>query len=224
MTHVLQVFGRFYAFWKFLMEPLAQATGRRVTANTISVVRTFGAPFVILFVLFGWPLLGFIVFLISALADGFDGAVAGARIKMGFTDDPKLGAFLDSFCDKMYFIVLMVGILPLGDFEAVPLPLKTSFYIVCFALLAIETVLGGIRMSDYQHERRMNGIDHKERLLKSTLVGKLKFLLQMIGAGGLIFAQPRLDHWAFYVGLTCFALSMPFALESLVQKLRARRA
>lgn len=224
MTQILAAFGTFYGFWKSLLEPLARATGRRVTANTITVMRTFGAPFVILFVLLGSPVTGFVIFLISALADGFDGAVAAARLKLGFADDPKLGAFLDSFCDKMYFILLLVGIMPLGDYEEVPIILKTLFYIACFALLVIETVLAGIRMSDYQYERRMSGADHKERLLKSTMVGKLKFLLQMIGAGGLIFAQPRLDHWAFYVGLLCFSLSVPFALESLVQKLRARRA
>lgn len=224
MTKIVSVFGSFYKFWRSLIEPIARATGRRVTANTITVTRTFGAPFTILFVLLGWPRLGFGMFLISALADGFDGAVATARVKLGFTDDQKLGAFLDAFCDKMFFIMLLIGVLPLGDYEEVPVVLKTIFYAVCGGLLIIETILAGIRMSDYQHERRMNGTDHKERLLKSTLVGKLKFLLQMIGAGGLIFAQPKLDHWAFYVGLTCFALSLPFALESLIQKLQARRA
>ncbi|MDP3985282.1 MAG: CDP-alcohol phosphatidyltransferase family protein [bacterium] len=223
MTEILAAFSSFYGLWKSFIEPAARAAGRVTTANTITVIRTFGAPIVIVLIFFDWPLAAFILFLVSAVADSFDGAVAGARKRMGFVDNPKLGEFMDAFCDKLFFTILLVGILPMGSYESVPLGFRGIMVVTCITLFLIELALAGVRMSDYQHELRMNGIEHKERLLKATAAGKLKFLLENIGVGGLVFSQPDHHHWAFYVAMTSFLLALPFALKSLVQKLRARR-
>ncbi len=224
MKNVLRGFSIFYQAWKAFIEPIATLTGRHVTANSISVLRIFGAPFVVISTFFGWPMLGFWIFVVSALGDSFDGSVAQARLKLGYQDDPKLGAFIDAFADKMFWISLTTALLPLGKYDHVPSLARTVFLTSCIFLLLIEIVLAVIRVSDYQHERHLSDTRPHARLIKATGAGKIKFILENIGVGGLIVTQRPHNEWAFYVGATALLLAIPFAVRSLREKLRARRA
>ncbi len=230
-------FDIFYEWWKKLIHPLAIIVGRRVSANYISVGRTLGAiPIVVLAVLFRQTIPAFVLFVICALADAFDGEVARARKELdekegtSFHDDEKLGAAMDAVCDKIFFLLLAIGLLPSSNYAPLPAWAKAAFLIACIAIFILETILLAVRLQDYWFEEKIHQlaekihevIDHVERLLKATKFGKLKFLLECVGMGGWIFAQPHLHSWSFYVGLGCFVIAIPFAAKSLLEKLVAR--
>ncbi len=223
MEHVLKVFGEGYAKWRGLVRPLAKVIGRRVSANTISVLRPFGAPLVVLLAAFDHPGIAVVTYIILALTDALDGAVATARQEMGYQDDPKLGAFMDAFCDKLFWLVIVSGLFSMGSYEHVDVWAVVLFLVACVALVVTEGALAVVRLADYSYERTQNGHAHKERLLPATRAGKLKFVIECIGAGGLVFTQPNLDFWSFYVALGCFVAALPFAIKSLAEKLQARR-
>jgi phosphatidylglycerophosphate synthase len=212
-------FGQARHSWRGFNEPVAKFIGARVSANTITVLRTVFAPAIVALVYFDWVWSAFWLFVACGLGDSLDGMVATARQKLGFQDDPKLGAFLDAFCDKIFWMMVSIGVLPMLDYQEVP-KLTTVIIVTFGALWLIESALAIVRVSDYAHERQSL---NNRRLLKSTHTGQLKFTLEMVGLGGIILAQPHLYHWAFFVGLACSSIAVPFAWRSLLQKLDARK-
>lgn len=220
MEEVLSTFGSLYkGVRRYLNRPLARALAPYVTANTVTVVRALaGAPLVLALLFFDLKIAAFCMYVIAGYLDSFDGSLATVRRDMGYQDDEALGAFLDAFCDKVFMLAILAGLIPLTILE--PKFLATGFLTVLLIVLTVETILGAIRVQDYQHEKSVG--DHK-RLLKASLTGKLKFTLEIIGAGGLVLSSPALNHWAAYVGLACLALSLPFGLRSLTEKLKARK-
>ena len=117
---ILKNFKKVYLIWRERDRPMAKYIGKYISANTITIIRTFGAPLVILFLYLGWFKSAFTTFVIAGLGDSLDGMVATSRRKMGFDDDPKLGAFLDAFCDKIFWIIITTGLLPMADYSKIP--------------------------------------------------------------------------------------------------------
>lgn len=214
------MFSGFYCFWRGLNQPIAKAVGQVMTANTVTLIRTFAAPFIPLLLYFDFVPAAFTLFVACGLLDSFDGMVATARQQIGYNDDQKLGAFLDAFCDKVFWIIVASSVLPLSNYHELPLLITELSIVICIILLLIETALAIVRVGDYTYERRSG--DQSRRLLKATSTGKLKFTLEMTGLGGIILAYPDLHHWAFYIGFVSLIISVPFAVKSLFEKLSAR--
>ena len=219
---ILKKFKWFYTTWRKLNRPIAESIGKHITANTITIVRTFGAPIVILLLYFGWHKLAFVSFVVASLGDSLDGMVATARLNMGYKDDPKLGAFLDAFCDKIFWIILSVGILPMANYHNLPPLVADVFLGIIIIILILETALAIVRVADYQFEKENYSMTPR-RKLKATMSGKFKFSLEIIGLGGLVLSFPDFEYWAFYTSFLSLIITIPFAIRSLKQKLQARK-
>lgn len=219
---IFPLFDLIYQWWRNRNRPLAKIVGTKMSANTITILRSFlGAPIVVFLLSLRQVEIGFMLFVLCGLLDSFDGLVATQRINMGYNDDPKFGAFLDAFCDKIFWIVVATYLVSLSNYNDLPMSITVISLLICISLLIIETVLATVRVQDYLFEKESN--ESSVRKLRASFSGKLKFTLEMFGVGGMLLAHNDLNHWAFYIGIGCLIFSLPFAGMSLSEKLSARK-
>jgi len=191
-----------------------------ITANQITVGRSLMAVPVATLAqqgFYGWA---FTLFVIAGALDFVDGLVATVHRKLGFRDNPDLGAFLDAFCDKIFYIFMFILTLMLGEY-LMDIGVTIWLFGIAFLSVTCEIVLAVVRMNDYYYNK-FDG-HNGNRDLKAKGAGKLKFMLELIGLGGLILSLPSFNTWSFWVGLICLTFSLPFALASLKQKLQQRQ-
>jgi len=200
-----------------------------VTANRITVART-AAVFPVFYLLrIGHHKSAFVLFVTAAVLDFVDGLVATIhrrqyaehKIIMRPVDlDGHLGAFLDAFCDKLFWLVGLWSVYLMSVRDVSHWSLRIVFFVECAVLFSLEFRLAVVRVQDFFYNKKPGD---GERDLRATSAGKFKYTLQCVGLGGFIFAYPApLTHWAGIVGLICFALAIPFARRSLAQKLQQR--
>ena len=82
--------------------------------------------------------------------DHLDGIVAKVhRITYANHDDPILGGFLDAFCDKIVNVLSLWTVIQMIDFNLVAQTEVTIFLIICYSVMAYESIIGIIRVQDY---------------------------------------------------------------------------
>lgn len=189
------------------------------TANRLSIARSVMAVPIAVCLYFEQITMAFVIFILAALTDFFDGLVAKVHADLGYPHNGELGAFLDAFCDKIFFLSLMSILLFSIEYKA-SLLFVAIFLAICGLLLYIEITLAIIRVQDFYALRERG----EKRHLKAIISGKIKFLLQMLGLGALILSYPNPfdGHWTGWVSIISFILSVHFAWKSLKHKLSAR--
>lgn len=149
LTHIT-VFDRFFAA---TILPLLPSV---VSPNRITVFRLISIPVILLLLILEYNLAGTVLFVIAALSDALDGALA--RTKHRIT---KWGIVADPIADKL----LIGSVALLVVWKHLPWPLVA-------ALVAIELILAGSAYFRY-----------RGRLMPAKTVGKIKMTLQCVGVG-----------------------------------------
>lgn len=210
--------------WRNLIGPLAIVVGKRMSANTVTTIRMLISFVVPVFSFLAMTNAALSAYVISAFGDAFDGAVAAKRKELKFNDDEKFGMFYDPFCDKVSW--LSNNIIHMVWF---PHYLYDQLWIMAFVVVGVLLILAEgalmlVRVMDYSYECSRDGGLDCERSLSATDSGKFKQIMECVGLGGIIFSFSGDNTWAFYVATLSYLLALPFALRSLTEKLRARRA
>src|SRR3989344_4491060 len=190
----LEYLTRVTLFDRFFAATLLRLLPRFISPNRITIFRFISIPFILFLLLSGYNLAGTILFVISALSDALDGALA--RTKHRIT---KWGIVADPIADK-----LLIGSVAL-------ITVWEHFGITLTALIiGIEIV---IALSAY--------LRYSRKLMPAKTVGKVKMILQCVGVlfallyG--IFPVPFLLIFSQYVlyGAIVFALLSLFVFRSI---------
>lgn len=80
--------------------------------NILTLSRVVFGIIVLIFLIKGYDIAAFILYVIGAFTDMFDGHFAR---KLKQTSD--LGSFLDAICDRIFVLLIFFGLLILGKFE-----------------------------------------------------------------------------------------------------------
>jgi CDP-diacylglycerol--glycerol-3-phosphate 3-phosphatidyltransferase len=131
-----------------------------VTPNLLTIIRLIIIPFIILYLLWGLYPVALALFILAALSDTLDGALARTRGQI--TD---WGLILDPLADKL--LIIMVAL-----FLLVTYPFKSLLvYIIIFELLIL--LIAGVKIS--QKNRKVAPIK------ASNIWGKSKMVTQVLG-------------------------------------------
>ncbi len=152
LTHVT-VFDRFFAATILPLLP------RSISPNRITIFRFICIPIILFLLIAGYNIAGTILFVLAALSDALDGALArtGHRIT-------KWGIIADPIADK-----LLIGSV------AFLVVLKNLGWPTTLAIVSIELILGASAYFRYSG-----------RLMPAKSIGKLKMILQCFGIGFLL--------------------------------------
>ncbi|MSU55923.1 MAG: hypothetical protein EXS51_01240 [Candidatus Taylorbacteria bacterium] len=142
------VFDRFFSATVLPLLPSS------LSPNRITIFRFISIPFILVLLILGYDLAGTILFVLAALSDALDGALARTRHRI-----TKWGIVADPIADKL--LIGSVALLVLWKHLGWPLTL---------ALVSIELVLAG---SAY--------IRYSGKLMPAKTVGKMKMILQCVG-------------------------------------------
>lgn len=143
-------FDRFFA-WTFL--PLFP---RVVSPNHITVFRFISIPVVLFLLFFGYNLAGTVLFVLAALSDALDGALARTEHRI-----TKWGIVADPIADKL--LIGLVSLLVVWKYLGWPL---------VAGLVSVECILAASAYFRYRGE-----------LMPAKTVGKIKMILQCMGVG-----------------------------------------
>ncbi|PIQ92123.1 MAG: hypothetical protein COV70_01350 [Parcubacteria group bacterium CG11_big_fil_rev_8_21_14_0_20_39_22] len=132
-----------------------------ITPNHITAFRFGSLPFVIYFLSTGQFKLGLVAFVIAALSDAIDGAMARTRDQV-----TEWGKMYDPVADKM--LIGTVAAIAVSKFLGKEL---------AFAIILLEVVI----MVYAFYRRRFLGAD-----ISAKKVGKIKMVLQSLGVGFLL--------------------------------------
>ena len=172
----------------FLERTVLQFIPESVTPNQITLFRFVCIPVVLVLLFAGYNLAGLILFVIAALSDMIDGALARTRQHI-----TSWGILADPFADK-----LLIGFVSI---------LLVTVYISVYLALTIVLIELTLIFSAYYR--------YKGKVVPAKLVGKVKMVLQSFGLGFLLLfmvvGSPVLLSIATYV--LCAAIL--FALLSL---------
>lgn len=182
----------------------ARWLARRVSGNAVSAARVLLVPAILWLAWIADRAAGALLLYTAGWGlDLLDGAVAEQRRRVGAADDPALGEFVDTVCDKLYLLPLLVA-LPIAA-GAWP------WWAVLVPVVVSELVLLARRCLDY----RRGLTDYS-----SFPLGKVKVWQQAIGGGLLLATWSRPASVAAGVGLILLAATLPYNVLSL----RAKRA
>jgi len=161
---------------------------RKITPNQITIFRFITIPFILYFIFTDSYTIGFILFIISALSDLIDGALARTRDQI-----TNWGIVFDPLADK-----LLIG--SVGGI----LIFKFLNPIIALVIVSIEIILIISAYYRFQGE-----------IVPAKISGKIKMLLQCVGVGlillFLVIGHPFILILANYV----FYLAIIFALLSI---------
>src|SRR5574344_1374730 len=161
---------------------------KKVTPNQITIFRFISIPFILYFILTDLYKIGFILFIISALSDLIDGALARTRNQI-----TNWGIVFDPLADKI-LIGSVGGILIF----------KFLNPIIAIIIISIEIILIVSAYYRFQGE-----------IVPAKIFGKIKMFLQCIGVGlillFLVIGHPMILVISTYV----FYLAIIFALLSI---------
>ena len=129
---------------------------KSISPNRITMFRFISIPVIVALLLLGYNLAGTILFVISAISDAVDGALARTAHRI-----TKWGIIADPIADKL--LIGSVALLVVWKYLGWPLTL---------ALVSIELILA---MSAY--------LRYTGKLIPAKTVGKLKMILQCVGVG-----------------------------------------
>jgi len=188
-----------------------------ITPNMVTVSRIFFVGPIIGLLFAGQTVLSVALFIFTALLDYVDGALARGR-----KAESELGKFLDPISDKIFFCAISMTV-SIAILSSSPISVAT---ILLFAhvgsALCVELQLTFIRVIDYCHNQ--NECVKNKKNLKADWSGKIKFNLQMFGAGFALIAYSENPSSSviIWIATACIALSLPFAAISLARKIHSR--
>lgn len=161
-----------------------------ITANQVTMARIFLLPVPVFMLIYGsiyqwW--LAFFIFVILGTTDFIDGLMAR---KEGPT---KLGSLLDPVADKIFVAAIMLAMAAVNLFPS---------WLIS-TLLCREFLMTSLRSS----------IAIRKEVFKTSLLGKLKTILQM-GGCGTIFLTIVLPKWGMV--LASLMLAIPFFLVAII--------
>lgn len=163
-----------------------------VTPNRLTISRLIGVPFLIYFLWQGWYVGSLVLFILLALTDMFDGALARGRNMI-----TEFGTLLDPLADKILIASASLILL---------IKVNLTLAILVVGLDVIVIVLGAVGKL----------IGHK-LTLKANIWGKTKLTLQVLGIGlvflGFIFNFVWLHNVAEYF----LWAAIGFAIISIVK-------
>lgn len=150
----LEYLTRVTPFDRFFASTILPLFPKFVSPNRITIFRFISIPFILFLLISGYNLAGTILFILSALSDALDGALARTQHRI-----TKWGIVADPIADK--FLIGSVALLVVWKYLGLPLTL---------AIVSIELVLAGSAYFRY-----------RGRLMPAKTVGKMKMILQCVG-------------------------------------------
>lgn len=206
------IFQKFYVFCNRNFEGLiARLTPFWITPNGVSIFRALLALPILALLYFDLLGLSIALYVFAAILDYWDGALARGR--HAITD---LGKFLDPMCDKGFLALLL---LPL-TFHMFFSNSEARVDLVCLLAISLfniglETCLAAIRTDNYRHR---NDLFADSRTLSATASGKIKFNLQILGAGMAIVSYPGDNQVCVWISTALLTAALPFLIRSIQQK------
>jgi phosphatidylglycerophosphate synthase len=227
MTKILVFFGEKYEglrkfFWpicKILFPRYIKIFGKKylfMTANRITIGRT--AMLVPFAFVYAWSQkLALIIFIVSVVFDFVDGLVAKIHKKEGHLDDGDLGAYLDAFLDKVFWVGTALIVLAFHDYQDYPTIINILIYLIPSILIFIEIVLGVIRTQDFYANKWQKKLEifKKEKDLRAKASGKLKMFLESLGLAILILGHQTL-------AIIILIIAIPFGIKSIMEKINSK--
>ena len=162
---------------------------KKVTPNSITIVRFIGIPFVLYFLLLEQFHIGVPLFLVLAFTDALDGSLA--RVRKQIT---QWGTFYDPVADK-----LLIGLVALLIIVKYIHPVF-AFIIVVLELLIIA---GGLRTKN------------RGKVISANIFGKTKMFLQVAGVTILLIAVWAGIPLFVPISAATLSLAIVFAVVSL---------
>ena len=176
---------------KFFAATVLRLFPKSVVPNHLTIFRFFSIPFVAIFLLLGDDRIGIIAFVISALTDALDGAMARTRNQI-----TEWGKLYDPLADKLLISMAVIIIIP-----------KYLNAWIAFAIILIEMVLIG---TSYYSK------SHGGRVIQANVWGKLKMLCQSFGVGLILLYAVAGTPFVLSLALTVFYAAIALALLSLM--------
>jgi CDP-diacylglycerol--glycerol-3-phosphate 3-phosphatidyltransferase len=145
------------AVWK---ESLIKMLPDWVTPNLLSIIRLGLAPFIVIFLALGNYTAAITLFLIAALTDTLDGALARTRQQI-----TELGLILDPLADKLLIVMICFYLLLVYPYKIMVLS------IIIFELAIM--IIAAVKISQKNPT--------EQAIKKSNFWGKSKMLTQILG-------------------------------------------
>ncbi|MFH1430053.1 MAG: CDP-alcohol phosphatidyltransferase family protein [Candidatus Uhrbacteria bacterium] len=162
---------------------------KSVTPNQVTTFRFVMTPVVLFFVLRGDYRIGLVLFVLTAITDSVDGAMARTRNQV-----TEWGKAYDPLADKVLIMSMIFGVV-VRELDA----------IIGFVIVAIEAIILGLAWYGRAHGRS----------LQANRWGKIKMVLEVVGVSllllGLAFGIPAIVP----ISSATFILAILFALVSL---------
>lgn len=149
------------------------------TANNITFLRTLLIIPIAWFLKYDFNYCAFLMVVLHDFLDHLDGIVAKVHSRIHPNeDDPKLGGFLDAFCDKIVNIISLLSILQTAQFHSFMMALSCA--ILFYAVIGFETKLGIVRVQDF-FAVKYNKDSEDKVAIAASMEGKLKEKLESMG-------------------------------------------
>lgn len=162
---------------------------KSISPNKITVFRFIATPFVLGLLYFEYNVAGTILFVLAALSDALDGALARTEHRI-----TKWGIVADPIADKL--LIGTVSLLVVWKYIGWPL---------VAAIVSIELILAASAYFRYSG-----------KLIPAKTVGKLKMILQCFGVGFVLLYGIFPNPYLLSIGEYILYVSLIFALASLV--------
>lgn len=177
-------------FDRIIEHTLLPLIPQRVTPNQVTIARFAMTPIVLYLVLIGKYGWAFFAFLIVALTDSVDGALARTRNQV-----TQWGTMYDPLADKLLIMSMVFGVV-----------VRELDVVLGITIVVIEAIILGLGWYAYTHGHAIT----------ANRWGKLKMTLEVVGVSilllGLAFGIPH----TLPVSKATFVLAILFALVSLV--------
>lgn len=184
----LEYLTRVTPFDRFFAAAILPLFPKFVSPNRLTIFRFISIPFILFLLLLDYAVAGTILFVLAALSDALDGALA--RTKHRIT---KWGIVADPIADKL--LIGSVALLVLWKYLGWP---------VVTALVLVELILAG---TAYFRYRRV--------VMPAKTVGKLKMVLQCFGVGFLLLYAITPIPFLLLIGTYVIYAAILFGLLSL---------
>lgn len=168
----------------------------RITANQVTMARIFLLPVPVYMLIYGEALqwwIAFVIFVLLGATDFVDGLMARRE------GPTKLGSLIDPVADKIFMAAIMLSMVAIDIFPSWAVSV----------LLSREFLMTAMRSS----------VSIRKGAIKTSMLAKLKTILQMGGCGTIFFTIVLPERAYIYV---CLALSIPFLLVALIYFLRSK--
>lgn len=198
---------------------------RQVHANTITLFQVVLVFMGLYLWIIGYNIIGGIFYTTGLLLDLVDGPWARRRLALGIQDNRRFGEFFDAFIDKVTFLAFSAT----ATYLLMYLDIQSRWllglpYFLLWQHSIVEIVALVVRTTNYLAVwKGWDGDDAAGVVLAATNVGKRKALLQNTGTC-IFFLTIFPDEapyipWFALISTVCWIVSMPYAVQSLKEKL-----